>query len=94
MLTDILDESVFLQNVGKTSTRLHGVTPERGRAIAQAVIRWFSTFTNRIRISVQVISDFWWTKCLWSRFSPSTPVTLANYHPSSGAGIIGQMGLM
>jgi hypothetical protein len=43
--------------------------------------------------------DFWWTKCYWGRFSPSTSISTPNfvfhrflnsYHLSSGAGTIGQ----
>jgi hypothetical protein len=30
-----------------------------------------------------VMWDLWWTKCRWGRFSPSTSVSPANFHPTS-----------
>jgi hypothetical protein len=52
---------------------------KEGRAIAQAVSRWFSTAAARIRAQ----RDLWWTKWCWGRFSPSTSVSPAYLHSTN-----------
>jgi hypothetical protein len=51
-----------------------------GRAIAQAVSRWFPTAAARVRSRVLVSWDLWWTNLRWGEFSPSTSVSAANLH--------------
>jgi hypothetical protein len=50
----------------------------RGRAITQVVSYQLPTAATRDR--AQFMWDLWWTKWHWSRFSPSTSVSLANSH--------------
>jgi hypothetical protein len=62
------------------------VTPNTGRAIAQAVSRWLPTAAARVRS--QIMWDLWWTKWHWGRFSPSTLVSPANPHSTDCSIII------
>jgi hypothetical protein len=52
---------------------------EEGRAIAQAVSRWFPPRRPGFAPD-QIMWDLWWTKWHWGRFSPNTPVSPDNHH--------------
>jgi hypothetical protein len=56
----------------------------KGRAVAQAVSRWFPTAAARVRVRAEHKG---WTKRHWGRFRPSTPVSPAN-HDSTNFSII------
>jgi hypothetical protein len=61
------------------SKHLHfPLTSFLGRAVAQAVSRWFPTAAARVRVRAGMW-DLWWTKRHWFRFCPSTSVSPANH---------------
>jgi hypothetical protein len=58
-----------------------------GRALAQAVSRWFPTAAARIRVQA-AMWGLWWTKRHRGRFSPSTSFSPANHHSTNFSIII------
>jgi hypothetical protein len=75
---------LFLRFYVRTQVQIHfdealsGIF-RQGRPIVRAVSRWLPSTAARVRH--QVMWDFWWTKCHWGRFSPSTSVSPVNLHP-------------
>jgi hypothetical protein len=61
---------------------------ENGRAMAQAVNRWFPTAAARVRARIWSCEILWWTKWRWGRFSPSTSVSPVNLHSTNCSTII------
>jgi hypothetical protein len=58
-----------------------------GRAVAQAVSRWFPTAAARVRVRAGMWG-LWWTKRQWGRFSPSASVSPANHSTNFSITII------
>jgi hypothetical protein len=56
----------------------HESNGKLGRAIDQAVSRWFPTAAARVQTRGLLMCDLWWTK--WGRFSPSTSGSPANLY--------------
>jgi hypothetical protein len=71
----------------RNERRRCGLKSNVGRAVAQAVSRWFPTATARVRVRA-ACGGLWWTKRHWGRFSPRTSLSPANHHSTNFSIII------